>query len=113
MHGGTAEQMRWLLQAPPFAGTQASALDEALAGVVDGRDRLVRAVAHPEPNQRVLDSQALIRDLWRAGGGLGPYPLLDVLAEHHWSQVRNTGISAEVIEDWLHKGRAPAAARWA
>jgi formylglycine-generating enzyme required for sulfatase activity/energy-coupling factor transporter ATP-binding protein EcfA2 len=87
MSGGTAEQVRLLLQAPPFSGTGASALDEALAGVDDGRARLVSAITHPEPNQRVLASQELIRDLWRVDGGLGPYPLLDVLADHQVSRV--------------------------
>jgi formylglycine-generating enzyme required for sulfatase activity/energy-coupling factor transporter ATP-binding protein EcfA2 len=87
MSGGTAEQVRWLLQASPFTGGRSSALDEALECVDDGCERLVSALAHPEPNQRVLASQELIRDLWRADGGLGPYPLLDVLADHQVSQV--------------------------
>jgi serine/threonine protein kinase len=81
LHGGAAEQVRLLLQTTPFTGKGESALDEALAGIENGRDRLLRALAHTSANQRILDSQSVIRDLWREDRGLGPYPLLKVLAD--------------------------------
>lgn len=81
LNGGAAEQLRWLMQAQPFFNDASNALDEALAGVDDASNRLVRALAYPEVRARTLDSQLLICDIWRADGGLGPYPLLEVLAE--------------------------------
>jgi formylglycine-generating enzyme required for sulfatase activity/energy-coupling factor transporter ATP-binding protein EcfA2 len=81
MYGGTAEQVRLLLQAPGLVDSSLTMIEEALAGVGEGRDRLLRAIAYPEAGGRVLDSQRLLQELWRADGGLGPYPLLDLLAD--------------------------------
>ncbi len=53
LHGGAAEQVRLLLQAPAFSDDQQSTFDEAVSGVAGGGELLLRALAFPEGNRRI------------------------------------------------------------
>ncbi len=80
LEGSTAEHIRFLMQTdaltPGFSG---SMLDEALVDAENGRDKLIEALSHSNPNRRVITSQELIADIWNGDRGLGPYPLLKEL----------------------------------
>ncbi len=81
LHGGAADQIRWLSNTKSFVEPAlGSVLDEALDGVENGWERLIRALAYPGLDGRDLAARELLRDLWRVDGGLGPYPGLDTLA---------------------------------
>lgn len=94
IHGGAAEQLRALARLPDLGGGQGSMLQQALAGVPRGRQQLVVALGHPSQERRVWESQLLLEQLWRADGGLGPYPLLQKLAHYqaagvYWRRYRD------------------------
>ena len=75
------------MAAPGLVDPGRSLIAEALAGVSQGQDRLLRALAYPGQDRRMLESQGLIRELWHAEPGWGPYPLLEQLSRNQADRV--------------------------
>ena len=86
-YGGVADQVRFLWSAPGLEDGGGSMLEQALAGVENGPERLVEALATADHGTAMLASRELIQQVWLADGGIGPYPLLGRLAENQLDRI--------------------------